>query len=238
MAMASIRTKRKILAMLTIARATPARLMGLRSSMRERCQGSVGGGAGFSVAIRDLSWFRLFFHYVCLPGRVVIAERVRHDFVVEAVLVTVVMQSYFSIPPGPVHRIHIWVKEDLVEVPDDDGQGCQDRLIEVDRGSDIEPPARHVIAHENFGPQHHASHGHDHHAPDQRPVFSLLRVVETRKLRLAGSEAEIVGNILPRATDIVQCGEQIANQFTAFTTECGVEDVIKADANENHGSYA
>src|ERR1051326_2219925 len=119
MAMASIRTKRKILAMLTIARATPARLMGLRSSIRERCQGSTGGGGAFSVAMRDLSRFRLFFHYVCLPGRVVIAVRVRQNLVVKTVLFAVVMQRHFSVPPGPVHRVHIRVKEDLVEVPND-----------------------------------------------------------------------------------------------------------------------
>src|SRR5579859_7414509 len=103
MAMVSIRTKRKMFATLTIARATPARLIGLRSSIRERCQGSTVGGGVFSVAMRGLNRFRFFVHYVCLPGRVVIAERVRQNVIVQAVFFAIVMQRHFSVPPGPVH---------------------------------------------------------------------------------------------------------------------------------------
>ena len=62
-AMRSIRTKRKILARLTIARATPARLIGLRSSMRSRWQGSSWSGGVCSVAMLDLGRFWLVVGY-------------------------------------------------------------------------------------------------------------------------------------------------------------------------------
>src|SRR5579863_6947258 len=135
-AMASIMTKRKILARLTIASATPARLTGLRNSMRERCQGSGGAGGIFSVSmisacgfgfVLGFGWWvggcnGLFF------GRVTC--RFRNHPSVESMLIAVVVQRHFSVPPRPVHGIHVGVEEHLVEVPHDDGQGRQHRFIE------------------------------------------------------------------------------------------------------------
>ncbi len=148
-------------------------------------------------------------------------------------LVAVVVQRHFSIPPGPVHRVNVGVEEYLVKVPHDNRQGRQHRFIKVNGGRDVEPPARHVIAHQNLGPQHDAGDGHHDHAPHQSPVFSLFRVVEAGKLRLAGSQAEIIANILPCAPGIVQRGEQIANQFASFAAQRDVEDVVNTHPHEH-----
>ncbi len=46
-----------------MARATPARLMGLRISMRERCHGSTGDCGVFSVSMLDLGRFGVFVRF-------------------------------------------------------------------------------------------------------------------------------------------------------------------------------
>src|ERR1700686_2323113 len=184
--MASIRTKRKILPRLTIPSAMPARLIGLRNSMRERCHGSCWGGGVCSVSMGssgDCGFVLLLgggnLSFTWLVGRICAHRSV------EAMLIAIMMQGHLSVPPRPVHWVNIGVQEYLVEGPHDDRQGRKHRLIEVNGSRDVKPPARHVIAHENLGPQHDAGYGHHDHAPDQSPVFSLLRVIEAGEPRLA-----------------------------------------------------
>src|SRR5579864_9535075 len=100
--------KIKTLARLTIARATPARLMGLRIIMRERCQGSTAAGGVLSVSMVDLSdlGFFCFFDGRCSGFSGTLPDR---GFV-ESVLFAVVMQRHFAIPPRPIHRINIRVE--------------------------------------------------------------------------------------------------------------------------------
>src|SRR4051812_7261467 len=93
-------------------------------------------------------------------------------------LFLIMMKRHFSVPPGPVHRVDIRIEEYLVEVPDDDCERSQHCLVIMYGGRDIEPPPRQMISKEHFPPQHDARAGHDEHAPDQRPVFPLLRVIE------------------------------------------------------------
>src|SRR3954463_9511879 len=95
-----------------------------------------------------------------------------------------------------------------------------------------------MISYNNLGPKHDARTGHHEHSPDEGPVFGFLGVIEARKLRLLGREAEIVGEILPRAPDIVQCGEQIARQATSFARDYDIEQVIDAYGYQNHGRDA
>src|ERR1700687_156825 len=184
--MASIRTKRKMLARLTIASAMPARLIGVRNSMRERCHGSCWGGGVCSVSVGSSGGCG--FVLLLGGGSLSFTWLVRRICVqrsVEAMLIAILMQGHLSVPPGPIHWVNIGVQEYLVEVPHDDRQGRKHRLIEVNGSRDGKPPARPVIPHENLVPQHDAGYGHHDHAPDQSPVFSLLRVIEAGELRLA-----------------------------------------------------
>src|ERR1700722_12317036 len=220
--------KRKMLARLTIPSATPARLMGLRSSMRNPCRDSCCDGV-WSVSMgmaRDCGLFFLLFCFLLWPFDLACAVGDRRA--VESMLVAVVVQRHLSIPPRPIHRIHIRVKKYLIEVPYYDRQSREHGLIEVNGSRDIEPPARHVVADENLGPQHDSGDGHDDHAPHQGPVFSLLRVVEAGKFRLARSQAQIVADILARAPGIVQRRKQIQNQFSSLAAESAVENVVNA----------
>src|SRR6266566_5390390 len=144
--MASMMTKRKMLARLTIASAMPARLIGLRSSMRERCHGSAEGGGVFSVSMFHTCGFGflLVMRRGFNNGNWLIRSFGDHRSV-ESMLFAIVVQRHFSVPPRPVHGINIRVEKHLVEVPDDDRQGGQHRLVIVNGGRHIEPPARHLI---------------------------------------------------------------------------------------------
>src|SRR5579864_2314606 len=113
-----MRTKTKLLHRLTMASAMPDRLIGLRSNMRETCQGSTGGGGFFSVSMfcpSSFGFFMLDSDFYFIVGWLV--GRLRDCRDVETVLVLVVVPRHFSIPPRPVHGVNIWVEEHLVEVP-------------------------------------------------------------------------------------------------------------------------
>ena len=183
--------KVKILARLTIASAMPARLIGIAQQHAQNGARVLQGFGVCSVSMLVLCDLGFVFGGLRFPrpassfdwrGRCFLDRR----FAVQSMLVAVMMQSHLSVPPRPVHRINVRVKEYLVEVPDDDRQGRQHRFIEVNGGRDIQPPARHMIAHENFGPQHDAGDGHDDHAPDQSPVFGFFRVVEAARTPVCG----------------------------------------------------
>ena len=61
---------------------------------------------------------------------------------IEPVLFLVMLERHFAIEEREVHRVGVGIENDLVEVPDDDGQRGQNRFVEVDRSSHIDPPAR------------------------------------------------------------------------------------------------
>src|SRR5580693_740751 len=141
MAMASMMTNRKMLARLTITSAMPARLTGLRSSMRERCQGSTAGGGVFSVSMFNPCGFRFFLGAGFSQGG--FAGRLGDPCCsvpssVPTMLLTAVVQRHFPVPPCPVHRIHVWIEERLIEMPDRNGERRQHRFVEVNRSRDIE----------------------------------------------------------------------------------------------------
>src|SRR6266568_874241 len=110
--MASMMTKRKMLARLTIASAIPARLIGLRSSIRERCHGSTGGAGLFSLSMLDPCHGRLILG--CGFTRDGRNDRSSNYGGVESMFVLIVVQRHFSIPPCPVHGVNIRIEEHLV----------------------------------------------------------------------------------------------------------------------------
>src|SRR5579872_561223 len=99
----------------TIAKARPARLMGLRISMRDLCHGSTGAGGVLSVSMLNLGClgFLGLFH----AGFGSLSGTLHQSRMVQSVLFAVVVQCHFAVPPGPVHRIDIGIEEHLIEVP-------------------------------------------------------------------------------------------------------------------------
>src|SRR6201999_988713 len=85
-----------------------------------------------------------------------------------------------------------WIEKDLVEVPDHDGESGEDSFVVVDRGGDVNPPARKQVADPDLGPEHDAGKAHQGRAPDQRPVFGFLSVVKPAERRLLLADAEVV----------------------------------------------
>src|SRR5256885_10088801 len=51
-------------------------------------------------------------------------------------------------------RIHVRVEDDVVEVPDDDGGGRQDRFVEVNRRRHVNQPARREAEPFELEPDH------------------------------------------------------------------------------------
>ena len=60
------------------------------------------------------------------------------------------LDGHLAIPPGAVHGIDIGIEEDLVEVPHHDGEGGEDGFEAVDRGGNVDPPARKQVADLDF----------------------------------------------------------------------------------------
>ena len=48
---------------------------------------------------------------------------------------------------GPLQGVNVRIKDDGVEVPDDNGESGQDGLVVVDGGGDVEPDLEEVFKH-------------------------------------------------------------------------------------------
>src|SRR5215831_8538003 len=225
----------KMFAMLTIAKATPARLIGWRSSIRSLCRGSTSGGGVLSVSMLDLGLLCLFR----FPVRICSVERnLLQRCVVQAVLLAVMVHGHFAIPPRPVHGIDIRIQKYLIEVPHNNRQCRQDRFVEVNRSGHIEPPARQMVSYRHLCPKHDSCSGHDEHAPHQSPVLCLLRVIETRELGLPFRDPQVVAEILPCPANIVECRKEVEEQAPTFAGKDRVESVVNADADQNDCRHA
>src|ERR1700691_1395049 len=86
---------------------------------------------------------------------------------------------------GPLDWVDLRIEYDRVEMPDHDGGGSEDCLIEMDCGADVEDGCRMGEAGEDpvIEPKGDAGDGHDGGAPHQGPVFGLLGVVEAAVMR-------------------------------------------------------
>src|SRR5579871_1012865 len=226
-AMTSIRTKRNMFARLTSTSAIPARLMGLRSSIRRPCLASTVPLGDFSSSMFSLRDFFFVLGFGLPEGAVCFVQ----CLAVQSVFLLVVVQWHFSVPPGPVHRVNIGIQKYLVKVPHYDRQRRQYSFVIMNRGCYIQPPPRQMIADAHFGPQRYAGYAHHDHAPDQSPVFRFFCIVKAGELWLLRAQSYVVGEILPRAADIIHCWEQIDHQAPAFPGQDCVEDVIKADTD-------
>ncbi len=145
----------------------------------------------------------------------------------------VVCFVHFSVPPGPVHGVDIGVEEDLVEVPNDDGEGCENGLVEMDGGGGIDPPSSEKIADPDVGPDHDAGNGHESCAPDERPVLGFFGVVEAVELRFDFAESEMEAHGGPDVDGVLWPGRERDEEATAFTLQGEIEDVIDARTDEN-----
>ena len=99
-------------------------------------------------------------------------------------LVAIVLDGHFAVPPGPVHGVDVGIEEDLVEVPDEDGESGKNGLVEVDGGGHVDPPAGEQVADPDLGPEHDAGEAHERRAPDERPVLGFFGVVEAAEFWL------------------------------------------------------
>src|SRR5476649_2209515 len=67
----------------------------------------------------------------------------------------------------------------MVEVPDEDRQRRQNCLVIMDRGGDVDPPARYPRGDCHRVPDHQAAQGHHDRSTHAGPVLGLLRVTES-----------------------------------------------------------
>src|ERR1039457_7008179 len=69
-----------------------------------------------------------------------------------------------------VERVDVGVEDDGVEVPDDDRQGGEDGLEQMNRRSHVEPALREESHDQGVGPKEGSGSNHDDRAPDHRPA--------------------------------------------------------------------
>lgn len=90
------------------------------------------------------------------------------------------------------HPEDIGVDEDVVEVPDDDREHGEGRLVEVDSADELERPRRDAVKDRDLEPQGQTGREHHDRAAGERPVFHLLPVGEAAVPRLLFGQPEVV----------------------------------------------
>jgi len=136
-------------------------------------------------------------------------------FRIEWVFVAIMLDGHFAVPPGPVHGCDVGIEEDLVEVPDDNGQRGEDGFVVVDGGSYIDPPTSKQIADGDFCPHHNAGDAHERGAPDERPVFGFFGVVEARELRLLFTHPQVVEHSSDGVEGIFRARREVPDETAA-----------------------
>src|SRR4051812_20367414 len=106
----------------------------------------------------------------------------------------------FSIPAGPVEGINIRVENDVIQMPNDDGQTGENRFIIMDRQGNVHGPAREKASDIHFEPNHDAADSHNDGAPHDGPILDFLGIPKARDFglcrRKAGEIARVAGEIL------------------------------------------
>ena len=140
--------------------------------------------------------------------------------------------------PGRIHRIGVGIEDDEVEVPDDDRESGEPRLVEVDCTADIVPELREQPDECVVEPHDDAGDRHDHSPPDERPVFGLLDVAEAVEARLLGCEPEVVSNHADRIGQVPAAPPEVPHEAAAPLRERHVPDVEQTGRDEDHGTHA
>src|SRR5579859_6534295 len=83
-----------------------------------------------------------------------------------------------ALPASPVEGINIGIKNDMVKMPDDDGETGEDGFVIVDGKGHIHGPPWEEASDIHFEPNHQAGNAHNDCAPDDSPVLHLFGVAE------------------------------------------------------------
>src|SRR5215831_6532166 len=154
---------------------------------------SANGGFGF---------FRSGAARFCLALCVHLLER-------QLVFFPVKLFGHPSVDKREVYRINVRIENDMIEVPDDNRERGQDRLVEMDGQSDVNPPTRKETEEADLEPDHQAGETHDEGAPDDGPVLGLLCITKARDLRLDALEAEIIVEVADHIAHVFQLWQHV-----------------------------
>ena len=96
-----------------------------------------------------------------------------------------------------IQGINLGIKDDVIEVPDDDGEASEHRLVVMNGRGHHHHPAGQILGHINFQPDGQAGGTHEDGAPDHRPVLHLFRIAKASDLRLDRAPAAQIKHGLP-----------------------------------------
>src|ERR1051326_4252762 len=116
----------------------------------------------------------------------------------------------------------------MVEMPDDDRQRSQDRLVKMDSQRNVDPPASEKTEQTNLEPDHQPRKAHDESAPDDRPIFRLLGITEARDLRLYSFAAERVRQVTDDIAHILKLWPHVLDPSPPVWRQRQIEQVISS----------
>src|SRR5471030_3334035 len=137
--------------------------------------------------------------------------------------------------PGAIHRINFGIENCRIKVPDYDRQRRQDCLIEVHRGSHIQPVLRKEGKHQVIGPQDAPGGYHDDGAPDNRPILGLFNVAMRRPRRFRFAQPHVVRKRARRLGGIAQARRQLKPVAAQLAAHDQRDQVGDADRDKHNG---
>ena len=127
---------------------------------------------------------------------------------------------------------------DVVEVPDDDGERCQQGLVGMGLPADVEDELAELVDGQILEPQDVARGDHDYHAPVDRPVVELLDVAESPEERPVLLHAQEVQDLVEGVFRVPRLGDEEAESLAPLFESHAVEEVVEPDEGERDGADA
>src|SRR5215472_9824718 len=130
--------------------------------------------------------------------------------------VFIMFDRHTPIKPCPVHWIRIRIEDHCVDVPDDNGERSQHRLVPVDRNGNIDPPSRDTRANKDLEPRHESSGAHHEHAPHECPVLRLFGIRESPEHWVILTETEIIRQRISNIRYVFPVWQHVSDQLSSL----------------------
>src|SRR5687768_5730297 len=145
---------------------------------------------------------------------------------------------YAAVKKSEVHWIHIRVENHLIEVPHNDRQCRQHRLVKVDCQSYVDGPTRQKSKDAQLEPNHQTRQAHDHRAPYHRPVLSLFSITESGNPWSYSGGSQIIAEITQHILEVFSADGHVFQPQPAFFRNAKICEMVNTGCKHNHRCHS
>src|ERR1043166_214935 len=141
--------------------------------------------------------------------------------------------GHASAPTSPIERIDIGIENDVVEMPDHDGETGKDGLVVMDCQRHVQRPTGQELGDGEFEPNHQAGGAHDDGAPEYGPILQLLWIAETSEFGSGRTEAGQIPRVDGHVFQVLGSWEEVPDELSSIPGGQDINEVISAQQEQH-----